>query len=115
MVELNRAVAITMRDGPAAGLALVEAILARGDLKDYHLAHAARADLCRRLGKTTLARAAYKRANLAYAAGARAEVSRAAAGRVARLNHRRTPRSKSSKVFLRLSVAACRFPHCPFD
>ena len=62
VVELNRAVAIAMRDGPAAGLALVEAILARGDLKDYHLAHAARADLCRRLGETTKARASYKRA-----------------------------------------------------
>ncbi len=62
VVELNRAVAIAMRDGPAAGLALIEAILGRGDLKDYHLAHAARADLCRRLGKTTQARAAYKRA-----------------------------------------------------
>ena len=62
VVELNRAVAIAMRDGPAAGLALIEAILARGDLKDYHLAHAARADLCRRLGKTAQARAAYKRA-----------------------------------------------------
>jgi RNA polymerase sigma-70 factor, ECF subfamily len=62
VVELNRAVAIAMRDGPAAGLALIEAILARGDLKDYHLAHAARADLCRRSGKTTQARASYKRA-----------------------------------------------------
>ena len=62
VVELNRAVAIAMRDGPAVGLALIEAILARGDLKDYHLAHAARADLCRRLGKTTQARASYKRA-----------------------------------------------------
>jgi RNA polymerase sigma-70 factor (ECF subfamily) len=62
VVELNCAVAIAMRDGPAVGLALIEAILARGDLKDYHLAHAARADLCRRLGKTTQARAAYKRA-----------------------------------------------------
>ncbi len=62
VVELNRAVAVAMRDGPAAGLALIEAILARGDLKDYHLAHAARADLCRRLGNTTQARAAYKRA-----------------------------------------------------
>ena len=62
VVELNRAVAIAMRDGPAAGLALIEAILARGDLKDYHLAHAARADLCRRLGKTAQARASYKRA-----------------------------------------------------
>jgi RNA polymerase sigma-70 factor (ECF subfamily) len=62
VVELNRAVAIAMRDGAASGLALIEAILTRGDLKDYHLAHAARADLCRRLGKTTQARAAYKRA-----------------------------------------------------
>jgi RNA polymerase sigma-70 factor, ECF subfamily len=62
VVELNRAVAIAMRDGPAAGLALIEAILDRGDLKDYHLAHAARADLCRRLGKTEQARAAYRRA-----------------------------------------------------
>ena len=51
MVELNRAVAVAMRDGPQAGLALVEAILARGDLSDYCLAHAARVDLCRRLGK----------------------------------------------------------------
>jgi len=62
VVELNRAVAIAMRDGPAAGLALIEAILARGDLKDYHLAHAARADMCRQMGKTSQARAAYKRA-----------------------------------------------------
>jgi RNA polymerase sigma-70 factor, ECF subfamily len=62
VVELNRAVAIAMRDGPAEGLTLIEAILARGDLKGYHLAHAARADMCRRLGKTTQARAAYKRA-----------------------------------------------------
>ena len=62
VVELNRAVAIAMRDGPAEGLALIEAILARGDLKDYHLAHAARADLCRRLRKTAQARASYKRA-----------------------------------------------------
>ncbi len=51
VVELNRAVAVAMRDGPAAGLALIDAILARGDLADYHLAHAARADLCRRLGR----------------------------------------------------------------
>ena len=62
VVELNRAVAIAMRDGPAEGLALIEAILARGDLKDYHLAHAARADLCRRLGRTAQARVSYKRA-----------------------------------------------------
>jgi RNA polymerase sigma-70 factor (ECF subfamily) len=62
VVELNRAVAIAMRDGPAEGLALIESLLARGDLKDYHLAHAARADLCRRLGRTAHARASYKRA-----------------------------------------------------
>ena len=62
VVELNRAVAIAMRDGPAMGLALIEAILARGDLDDYHLAHAAHADLCRRLGKTVEARASYQRA-----------------------------------------------------
>jgi RNA polymerase sigma-70 factor (ECF subfamily) len=62
VVELNRAVAVAMRDGPAAGLALIDALLARGDLADYHLAHAARADLCRRLGRTADARAAYRRA-----------------------------------------------------
>jgi RNA polymerase sigma-70 factor (ECF subfamily) len=62
VVELNRAVAIAMRDGPAAGLALIDAILTRGDLEDYHLAHAARADLCRRLGRTAEARASYERA-----------------------------------------------------
>jgi RNA polymerase sigma-70 factor (ECF subfamily) len=62
VIELNRAVAVAMRDGPAAGLALIDAILARGDLQDYHLAHAARADLCRRLGKTNEARASYARA-----------------------------------------------------
>lgn len=62
VIELNRAVAVAMRDGPAAGLAPIDAILARGDLADYHLAHAARADLCRRLGKTAEARAAYQQA-----------------------------------------------------
>jgi RNA polymerase sigma-70 factor (ECF subfamily) len=62
VVELNRAVAVAMRDGPAAGLVLIDAILARGDLTDYHLAYAAQADLYRRLGKTAQARAAYKRA-----------------------------------------------------
>lgn len=62
IVELNRSVAIAMRDGPAAGLALIDAILARGDLVDYRLAHAARADLCRRLGHVADARAAYERA-----------------------------------------------------
>ncbi len=62
VVELNRAVAVAMREGPQAGLALVEAILARGELDDYHLAHAARADLCRRLGRSAEARASYERA-----------------------------------------------------
>jgi len=62
VVELNRAVGVAMRDGPAAGLAAVDAILARGELADYHLAHAARADLCRRLGMTNEARVTYRRA-----------------------------------------------------
>jgi RNA polymerase sigma-70 factor, ECF subfamily len=62
VVELNRAAAVAMRDGPAAGLALVDAILARGALADYPLAHSARAELCRRLGKLGDARAAYERA-----------------------------------------------------
>jgi RNA polymerase sigma-70 factor, ECF subfamily len=62
VVELNRAVAVAMRDGPEAGLALIDAILARGDLGEYHLAHSARADLCRRLGRTAEARASYRRA-----------------------------------------------------
>jgi RNA polymerase sigma-70 factor (ECF subfamily) len=62
VIELNRAAAVAMRDGPAAGLALVDAILARGDLADYQPAHAARADLCRRLGRVSEARAAYGRA-----------------------------------------------------
>jgi RNA polymerase sigma-70 factor (ECF subfamily) len=62
VIELNRAVGIAMRDGPAAGLAIVDAILARGDLREYRLAHAARADLLRRLGRKEDARAAYARA-----------------------------------------------------
>jgi RNA polymerase sigma-70 factor (ECF subfamily) len=62
VVALNRAVAVAMRDGPLAGLELIDSILARGDLSNYHLAHAARADLCRRLGRTADARAAYERA-----------------------------------------------------
>ncbi len=62
VVELNRAVAVAMRDGPAAGLVLIDAILTRGDLQDYHLAHAARADLCRRLRETAEARLSYQRA-----------------------------------------------------
>jgi len=62
VVELNRAAAVAMRDGPAAGLALIDAILSRGELTDYPLAHSARAELCRRLGKTGDARASYARA-----------------------------------------------------
>ncbi|MDB6151702.1 MAG: putative polymerase, sigma-24 subunit, subfamily [Chthoniobacteraceae bacterium] len=62
VVELNRAVAVAMRDGPEAGLGLIDAIFARGELTDYHLAHSARADLCRRLGRGAEARAAYESA-----------------------------------------------------
>jgi RNA polymerase sigma-70 factor, ECF subfamily len=53
---------VAIRDGPEAGLRLIDAILDRGDLRDYRLAHAARAELCRRLGRTNEARAAYRRA-----------------------------------------------------
>ena len=62
VIELNRAVAVAMRDGPTAGLALIDAILGRGALADYHLAHSARAELCRRLGRTADARTSYTRA-----------------------------------------------------
>jgi RNA polymerase sigma-70 factor (ECF subfamily) len=62
VIELNRAVAVAMRDGPAAGLGLIDAILGRGALADYHLAHSARAELCRRLGRAADARASYTRA-----------------------------------------------------
>ncbi len=62
VIELNRAVAVAMRDGPQAGLALMDAILAQGDLANYYLAHAARADLYRRLGQTAEARVAYQQA-----------------------------------------------------
>ena len=62
VIELNRAVAVAMRDGPALGLALIDDILARGELTEYYLAHSARADLCRRLGRTDDAIAAYQRA-----------------------------------------------------
>jgi len=61
VIELNRAAAIAMRDGPEHGLALIDAILVRGDLTEYHLAHAARADLLRRLGRKPEAIAAYTR------------------------------------------------------
>ena len=62
VIELNRAVAVAMRDGPAAGLAIIDSILARGDLREYRLAHAARAELCRRLGRTSEARDSFTRA-----------------------------------------------------
>jgi RNA polymerase sigma-70 factor (ECF subfamily) len=62
VVALNQAVAVAMRDGPEAGLDLIDDILVNGDLADYHLAHAARADLCRRLGRWADARESYERA-----------------------------------------------------
>jgi RNA polymerase sigma-70 factor, ECF subfamily len=62
VVEINRAGAVAMRDGPAAGLELVDVILARNDLANYHLAHAMQADLYRRLGKADEARASYEKA-----------------------------------------------------
>lgn len=63
VIELNRAVAVAMRDGPAAGLAIVDGILERGDLRDYRLTHAARADFLRRMGRNAEARDAYRRAH----------------------------------------------------
>ena len=62
VIELNRAVAVAMRDGPGAGLACIDAILERGDLRDYRLAHAARAELCRRRGRKAEARTAFEKA-----------------------------------------------------
>lgn len=62
VVELNRAVAVAMSDGPLSGLDLINGILARGELENYHLAHAAQADLCRRLGRTAEARVSYEKA-----------------------------------------------------
>jgi RNA polymerase sigma-70 factor, ECF subfamily len=62
IVELNRAVAIAMCDGPKSGLNLIDSLLARGELANYHLAHSARADLCRRLGRTAEARSSYEKA-----------------------------------------------------
>jgi RNA polymerase sigma-70 factor (ECF subfamily) len=62
VVQLNRAVAIAMRDGPEAGLADIDAVLGHGELADYYLAHSARADMCRRLGRTAEARSSYEKA-----------------------------------------------------
>jgi RNA polymerase sigma-70 factor, ECF subfamily len=62
VVHLNRAVAIAMRDGPETGLKHIDAVMEHGELADYYLAHSARADLCRRLGRTAEARASYEKA-----------------------------------------------------
>jgi RNA polymerase sigma-70 factor, ECF subfamily len=62
VIELNRAVAVTMCEGPEKGLRLIDELLERGELANYHLAHSARADLCRRLGRTAEARASYEKA-----------------------------------------------------
>jgi RNA polymerase sigma-70 factor (ECF subfamily) len=62
VVELNRAVAIAMCEGPEPGLTLIEGLLARGEMANYHLAHSARADLCRRLGRIAEARSSYRKA-----------------------------------------------------
>jgi RNA polymerase sigma-70 factor (ECF subfamily) len=62
VIELNRAVAVAMRDGPLAGLELIEAILERGELSNYHLIYSARAEFFRRLGKAAEARVSYERA-----------------------------------------------------
>jgi RNA polymerase sigma-70 factor (ECF subfamily) len=76
-VELNRAVAVAMRDGPEKGLALIDSILKRGDLEDYYLAHSARADLCKRLGRRAEAIVSYQRAmNLARPIPARRFLAR---------------------------------------
>jgi RNA polymerase sigma-70 factor (ECF subfamily) len=62
VIELNRAVAVAMRDGPAVALPLINKLMEKGDLRDYHLAHAAHADLCRRLGRSAEARTSYQKA-----------------------------------------------------
>jgi RNA polymerase sigma-70 factor (ECF subfamily) len=86
VVALNRAAAIAMRDGPAAGLALIDEILAGGDLADYHLAHSARAELCRRLGRTVEGAGVLRAGAGPHAPGTGATVSRAPAGRARRLS-----------------------------
>ncbi len=113
VVELNRAVAVAMRDGPAAGLALVDAILARGDLRDYHLAHAARADLCRRLGKRRGRARLLPTRPRAYPTGAGATVSRAASGRAARLKATIEEDERSHRNASGHPV--CRFPDRSID
>ena len=80
VIELNRAVAVAMRDGPAAGLALIDAILHSGNLSDYHLAHAARADLCRRLGRIARSPSLLRKSPKPCGAGAGAALSGATVG-----------------------------------
>ena len=107
VVELNRAVAVAMRDGPEAGLEGIDAILDRGDLADYHLAHAARADMCRRLGRNADAKASYRQALTL----ARQEPERRfLEDRLAKLGLNR-PESLGRKFFRPL----CRFPPRAFD
>ena len=83
VIELNRAAAIAMRDGPEAGLALIDAILVRGDLTDYHLAHAARGDLCRRIGEDGRGDRGLRARAGAGHSGAGAQVHQQATGRAA--------------------------------
>jgi RNA polymerase sigma-70 factor (ECF subfamily) len=90
VVELNRAVAVAMHDGLEAGFKLVDSLLARGELTDYHLAHATRADLCRRLGRHAEAREAYSRA---LALTQQAPERRLLAGRLAALDGAVQPHS----------------------
>ena len=105
VIELNRAVAVAMRDGPAAGLALIDAILARGDLDGYHLAHSARADLSRRLGRVEEARSRLPARAGADPAGAGAAVPGAEAGGAAGLARQAscvpgsTPHTRATKDY----------------
>ena len=82
VIELNRAVAIAMRDGPEVGLALIDAVLAHGELANYYLAHSARADMCRRFGRTAEARSSYEKALALDPTGTRAEIPARAASTV---------------------------------
>src|SRR5438445_12410739 len=91
VVELNRAVAVGMRDGPSAGLALVDVILERGDLADYRLAHSARAVLYRRLGRTAEPASPTSEPSASRARSRSGDSSRATAGRAAGLGRRALP------------------------
>ncbi len=83
VIELNRAVAVAMEQGPLAGLALVDNLLQRGELQDYHLAHSARGEFCRQLGRFDEARSAYEKA---LARTQQAPEKRFITGRLAELN-----------------------------